>query len=167
MKPNFRSFVKDKNSRKSRSLEDRFFEKVLKTPDCWLWIGATNDVGYGQSFFNGKIVYAHRISFEIFNGHINKGECVLHRCDNPSCVNPKHLFLGTKKQNTEDMVKKGRDKFIGERNGMAKLSWDDVNKIRIDRDCVTQKELGRKYGVSQGMVSLILSNNKWKEKSNA
>lgn len=93
-------------------IEDRFWSKVNKTPTCWLWIGATCNFGYGKIGIGGrknrKLKDSHRLSWEIHNGIIPLGLCVLHKCDVPSCVNPAHLFLGTKKDNAADAVQKGR-----------------------------------------------------------
>lgn len=94
----------------TRTLEERFWEKVDKTGDCWEWTGFKNRQGYGQfqvSTKNGQP--AHRVSFELANGKIPDGMHVCHKCDNPPCVRPDHLFLGTPSDNMKDMVKKGRN----------------------------------------------------------
>ena len=94
-----------------RPLVDRFFEKVAFIPfhTCWEWIGVRNHGGYGYLLKQySKKSGAHQISFELHYGPIPKGMLVLHRCDNPGCVNPAHLFLGTHKDNTLDMIKKNR-----------------------------------------------------------
>lgn len=85
----------------------RFWSKVKKTNGCWLWIGALDKMGYGfqGGFYNLK---AHRISYELAKGILKNGEFVLHKCDNPKCVNPNHLFAGTHKDNMNDMMIKGK-----------------------------------------------------------
>lgn len=91
--------------------EQRFWARVKKTSTCWLWTGAKIPDGYGSIWVEGKPTAAHRISWEIHHGKIPNGMCVLHDCpggDNPACVNPKHLFLGTKQDNAIDREKKGR-----------------------------------------------------------
>jgi hypothetical protein len=92
-----------------------FLDRVNFIPfhECWQWIGSVNKQGYGLTYLFGKFYIAHRASWRLFNGEIPRGNgyhgtCVLHRCDNPSCVNPKHLFLGTLKDNNQDMIKKNR-----------------------------------------------------------
>lgn len=90
---------------------ERFWSKVARTQneaDCWLWLGATRAGGYGSIKVGRKLEMAHRVSYLLAHGSIDEGLCVLHRCDNPSCVNPSHLFLGTKKDNTADRISKGR-----------------------------------------------------------
>ena len=95
----------------------KFFAKVNKTDSCWLWTGAKwqdktkRRLGYGKAYSCGKIRKAHRVSWEISNGNIPDGLCVLHKCDVPLCVNPEHLFLGTVVDNVKDMVSKNRNRW--------------------------------------------------------
>lgn len=92
-------------------MHKRFFEKVRKTDWCWLWTASTRGSGYGSFKLNGKVVDAHRVSWIIHNGEIPSGSLVCHKCDNRLCVNPKHLFLGSYKDNFHDAVKKDRISF--------------------------------------------------------
>lgn len=90
------------------STEHRFIEKVTHCPSgCNEWLGAMRN-GYGCMKINGKVVDAHRVSYQLYKGEIPEGKCVLHKCDNPKCVNPDHLFLGTKKDNYDDAISKKR-----------------------------------------------------------
>ena len=98
---------------RSRSLEERFWEKVKKTEHCWLWIGATTVFGYGHICVDGLRLkgLTHRISWEWSHGPIPSGMSVLHHCDVPACVNPAHLFLGTQGDNLRDCIQKGRGRW--------------------------------------------------------
>ena len=91
----------------------RFWDKVaIAGPDdCWEWQASFHTTGYGQIKYNRKKWKAHRISWILTNGEIPNTLCVLHKCDNPKCVNPNHLFLGTLKENTQDMLKKNRGRW--------------------------------------------------------
>lgn len=95
-----------------KTTTERFWDKVDRTPGCWLWTASLRNKGYGAFTYreNGRAVQdrAHRYSWRLFHGPIPDGLCVLHRCDNPRCVNPAHLFLGTRGDNNADMVAKGR-----------------------------------------------------------
>jgi hypothetical protein len=92
------------------TVEDRFWAKVNRRgpDDCWVWTGSTDPRGYGHIWRQGRLVPTHRLSYELNRGPIPDGMCVLHRCDNPPCCNPSHLFLGTKADNAHDMHAKGR-----------------------------------------------------------
>lgn len=129
---------------------DRFLSKVDKTTDCWLWTGYRCSQGYGRFWWKGTMKLAHRVSYELFVAPVGD-LCVCHRCDNPRCVNPDHLFLGTKAENVADMDGKGRRRPA---RGFAlphtKLSPEDRKKIR--QEVGPQREVARMYGVSQTTV---------------
>jgi hypothetical protein len=109
----------------------RIEDKVLRIPEagCWVWMGSSQVRGYGEIISNNRKHLAHRASYEAFVGKIPKGMYVCHACDNVSCVNPNHLFLGTQKQNLQDMASKGRST-RGEKNPMAKLDEYGVRQIK-------------------------------------
>lgn len=139
----------------------RFFSKADQSGDCWLWIGANNR-GYGTFQLNGKYYRAHRLSWEMVNGIIPDGMCVLHKCDTPACVNPAHLYLGSHADNSADMVQKGRSN-RGELNGIAKLTKDSVMKIR-DLYVVggtSHQKLAEQFGVSRRNVGDVINRRLW------
>lgn len=90
-----------------KSLEERFLSRIEYTEDCWIWTAGKNKKGYGQIKVSGKQEGAHRLSFTLYKGDPS-GMIVCHSCDNPSCVNPQHLWLGTPKDNMQDKERKGR-----------------------------------------------------------
>jgi predicted XRE-type DNA-binding protein len=125
---------------------------------CWPWRGFTRGSGYGSITINGEDYKAHRVSYFLANGHIDDKLLVLHRCDVRSCVNPRHLFQGTPKDNSQDAVCKGRNtKLFGEHNGNHKLKAHQVIAIRrmCDAKEMLQKEIAKCFGVSEATVSYI------------
>ena len=144
-------------------IAERFWSKVDKTSNpngCWEWVGGLFSSGYGKFKVFGKSVRAHRFSYELTKGIIPKGMLVCHHCDNPKCINPQHLFLGTNSDNTLDMHQKGRAKDqYGEKNKTAKLSIDSVRIIRESNK--TQTELGKEFGVSRRCINKIINCLTW------
>lgn len=150
------------------SLKERFWSKVDKSGDCWLWIASVNNTGYGEFGIGRKVVKAHRVAYELVVGKIPSKMCVLHRCDNPPCVNPTHLFIGTLKDNAVDMTKKGRrykPYNKGSKHGNAKLTEESVMEMRkLYPNASTLKEylvIGKKYGVSRRTVARALRSESW------
>jgi hypothetical protein len=145
----------------------RFLMKTkfnLKT-DCWEWKASTHKSGYGHFWMNNKLHRAHRASYIIYKGNIPKNLLILHKCDVKKCVNPEHLFLGTNKDNTNDMFKKGRQRFLKgtEYNG-HKLNAKKVRNIRTlyKNGEYTQRELAKIYNVSQRLILNVIKNRAWK-----
>lgn len=150
----------------SHPLIERFWAKVRKTKNCWVWTGSLNDHGYGQLSHGSKghpPLKAHRVSWELHNGPIDAGLHVLHRCDNPACVCPDHLFLGYARDNALDRMAKGRGRggsMKGERHPHAKLTEQQVNAIRCDRR--PQKVIAAIYAVSSTTIGDIRRGKIWK-----
>lgn len=147
----------------------RFWSNVDKRgpEECWPWLGHEANGGYGELYFDGSQQRAHRVSWQLHKGSIPEGLCVLHRCDYAPCCNPNHLFLGTRKENMDDMARKGRRRnvpAIGEANGSAKLSEADVRLIRriySRREC-TQIELAKRFKVKQATISSVVLGKSWR-----
>lgn len=160
----------------------RFNRKYKKTKGCWNWIAAIDSGGYGMFRASGISRRAHRLMWIIKNGPIKDGLLVCHKCDNRRCVNPKHLFLGTCKENIQDMWRKGRASFAnratglrngkytkpektprGEQNGLAKLTTSDVLAIRAvyKPGFISMYDLAKRYGVDPGNINCILKRKTW------
>ena len=118
----------------------KFFDKVNKTEDCWLWKAATRN-GYGTMKFEGRTVDAHRISYILHFGLIPEGMLVCHKCDVPLCVNPKHLFLGTYKDNMQDCIAKGRFVYFLPENGNKFKSGNVPTNSSLTREKAKQVKL--------------------------
>jgi hypothetical protein len=134
---------------------------VLKSR-CWIWLGSLNPPGYGQVNFGGKIRSAQRMSWYLTYGAWPKGD-TCHKCDNKPCVNPKHLFDGTRKENIQDAVSKGRHA-QGEKNGQSKLTALQVVEIRkrYAEGGVTHQSLGKEYGVHGNVIGALIRRITWK-----
>lgn len=144
-----------------------FWSKTIKNGDndCWPWIGGkrSGKFRYGRIKHRYKTILAHRFSFEINVRKLLPGEAACHKCDNPECVNPNHLFAGTKSQNTLDCVAKKRNP-KGEKLGMSKLRNHQIIEIRkeYERGVTRQVELAQKYGICQTAISSIILRKTWK-----
>jgi|SRR5579859_1508444 len=153
-----------KGASRKCSPEQKFFIQVKKTKTCWLWQGMLCGKGYGKFIFERRLQYAHRVSYQLFVGSIPEGLCVLHKCDVPACVNPKHLFLGTNLDNVQDMMQKGRlNPPRGVRNALHKLTDNKVRRIRhLYSRGVLQNRLAKDFGVSKTCIWCIVVKRTWK-----
>lgn len=149
--------------RKPEVIAERFFSYVEKTETCWIWTGDISDGGYGVFTVAGKQpVRAHRWSWEHHMGPIPKGLCALHKCDIRICVNPFHLFLGTRTDNAEDRDKKGRT-FKGEQLPNSKLTGNAVLEIRrLYASGRSQQSIADKFGVTQPTIGKVIRGINWK-----
>jgi hypothetical protein len=138
--------------------ETRFWSKVEKSNGCWIWKSFCDRSGYGQIKIDGVVQYAPRVAYKLLHGSIPKETpFVLHRCDNPSCVNPSHLFLGTQKDNMLDAVSKGRNSH-GENHHFTKLKDVQVSEIKILFSIgISQSDLACRFGVRQCHISRIVN----------
>jgi hypothetical protein len=147
-----------------RPLTERFWCRVTVADGCWLWHGAHQPDGRGVLGMNGKLQSAPRVSWHLHYGDIPVGMHVLHQCDNPPCVNPAHLFLGTNLDNIRDAQKKGRLRgsnghLCGDNSASAKLTWNDVDEIRNSVEIL--RVLAARYGVSISTIHLIRKRKIW------
>lgn len=151
-----------------RTVTERFWDYVEKTDTCWVWMGTKQYQGYGliKTTENKKQINhpAHRVSYEMAYGPIPKGMLVCHKCDNPPCVNPDHLFLGTHADNGKDMASKGRS-LRGTRNSKAKITEQDVRDIRDsfkDRGWGDLPALAAHYNLDRSSLYHIANRKTWK-----
>lgn len=148
-------------------VKEKLLTKIKKLENgCWLFTGGKQSQGYGAIWDGEKQRRAHIVSYEIHVETIPKGLLVLHSCDNPWCVNPEHLFLGTHQDNVDDMRAKGRDSFgenKGTNNGQAKLTEADVWDIRrlLSTGQYTQDQIGDMFGVTRGAIKGIKLGYTW------
>ena len=153
------------NAKPTRPIEERFWEKIDRSGGhdaCWEFQGARHTFGYGKiGVAGGHPQDAHRLAWQFTHGDIPEGMEVCHQCDNPPCCNPAHLFLGTRKENAHDAMRKGRTT-IGERNPMAKLTWESVAEIR-ERHAAgeSRKSLAERFAVSPGTIWLVCTRRIW------
>lgn len=144
-------------------IRKRFNKKFIVHPRtrCWEWIGCRNKDGYGITYETYKNVSASRVSYKIHNGPIPNGMCVLHHCDNPGCVNPEHLFIGTQQDNVKDMDQKGRRVIcIGTKRGNSKLN--ELKVVAIMKDPSPYPIISKKYNISVSVICAIKQRKTWK-----
>jgi hypothetical protein len=181
-------------TKSQQTLEERFWSRVDKKglDDCWNWKGWRDKDGYGQIKIGRKGILAHRAAYQFFTGKIPDGLLICHKCDNPSCVNPNHLFLGTQKDNIQDAVKKGRmaandkhysrlypeklargnrsgrrlhpESYLGERNSRSKLAEEQVKEIRAlyAMGDISIRKLATIYDMSKSSIWSVLVHKGWK-----
>ena len=150
-------------------VSSRFWSKVaIGAPeDCWEWKAGRFTFGYGQFYVDGKNRTAHRVAWELTHGPVDgdgsyHGSCVCHSCDNPACVNPHHLFLGSAADNNTDRSAKGRSA-SGAKSPNAKINDDMVRRIRERLSAgITQDSIAREVGISQSAVSLVKLGRTWR-----
>lgn len=140
---------------------ERFWNNVAvgRRDDCWTWLGNRNRKGYGMCSIKSKMRSSHRVAYEFAVGPIPNDLCVCHSCDNPACVNPSHLWLGTQADNAADMKAKGRAA-RGERNSRFRITVELADEIRnrYTGKWGEQRALSREYGISNSHISSILNN---------
>ncbi len=149
-------------SRRSRNVTQKFWPRVERVDGCWEWLGGRTRQGYGALVVAGRAYRAHRVSWEIHNGPIPPGMFVCHHCDNPPCVNPDHLFLGTPADNVHDMDAKGRrgrgwhPRLMGELHHASKLT--DAQVVAI-REAVAggeaKRSVARRFSISHTYVGVL------------
>lgn len=151
-----------------KTLTERFEAKFVKIEGCWNWFAARNTSGYGKINIKGvRCVEAHRISWQMYVGPIPEGLCVLHKCDNRLCVNPAHLFLGTRLDNSRDMTAKGRNGpcvHRGSEHGMALVTEDDVREMRrlYAEGTLTYSQIGARFGVGKHVAYSAIRRHSWR-----
>lgn len=151
----------------SIDINKRFWDRVNKTFGCWNWCGSLTKSGYGRIWYDGKTLRAHRLSWQLNCKEPIGNKLVLHKCDNPRCVNPKHLYLGTALENTTDCFSRGRaNKCQGEQHGMHKLNGLQVRIIRKaysfwGKDGLTCISLSQVFNVDKNTIHRIISSKGW------
>ena len=145
---------------------ERFWAKVdIRDPDdCWNWKAAKTSEGYGSFWYGDKTVGTHRLAYQLARGPIPERGHVLHHCDNPPCVNPGHLYIGTPNDNMLDAYARGQKiPTRNELNGNSKLTMEKAREIRSLSHALTQDHLARMFGVHQSTISLVINNKRWTE----
>ena len=153
--------------RKVKNLSINYLLQFIEIDDktkCWNWKSTKDKNKYGTKKYKGKYYKTHRLFYEICNGKIPKDMCVCHRCDNPSCCNPDHLFLGTQLENIQDMINKNRQRSaIGEINKSSKLTEIEVIEIRnLYAQGISSRQLGKKFNINKSTILHIIHRRSWK-----
>ncbi len=154
---NYKEYLRFSSFSYTIKLEKRFWAHVdIKgEDDCWEWKSCLNEDGYGKFFISRLKKSSHRVAYELTKGKIPDGLNVLHSCDNRSCCNPKHLWVGTNFDNNMDRDKKGRQ--------YSKITKENVIEIRslYSSGKFTQQEIADRFGVTDALISLIVNNKRW------
>lgn len=147
------------------SIRKRFESKFVKRESgCWEWIGSKGKHGYGVMVVDGKSLRANRLAFKVYNKPLSEEQLACHHCDNPSCVNPDHLYAGTGLTNAYDRISRGRSaSHVGELNELSKLTDDAVIYIRNAwrKERVRQSDLAQMFDVSPSLISKVVNHHVW------
>jgi hypothetical protein len=146
---------------------ERFWSHVdvREQDECWEWTAGRNREGYGKVKIGGKNLRSHRVMYELEIDDIPKGMIVMHLCDNPACCNPRHLVLGTDRDNVEDKIRKGRERYAsGEDHGNSKTSEVDVIAMKkLYKSGFSIKYISDKFNMSHVQVGRIVHGTAWKQ----
>lgn len=146
----------------ARMSEEQFWSRASRVGECWIWQGSLTTNGYGRLLVKGRWLGTHKIAFLLSHGSVPDGLEVCHTCDNRACIRPDHLFLGTHRENMQDMKTKGRSTY-GTKHFNAQLTEDDIRQIRALYVPwkVTCRQLGEMFGTSYKNISRIVRREAW------
>lgn len=145
------------------TVQERFEAKIIKTDSCWEWTAYKDKHGYGKLKVAGRMELAHRVAYQLYIGEIPEKLCCLHKCDNPACCRPDHLFLGTIAENNQDCINKGRwTDNAGEKHWKAKLTMTQIIEIRAKhKEGATNIALAKQFNVVPQTISKIVNYRRW------
>ena len=146
-----------------KAISDRFWNKVAigKIEECWRYLEYIDKGGYGRFWYKSSSIRAHRVAWELANGPISNGLDILHKCNNRSCCNPKHLYCGTHSDNMKDKSISGNVSSLSLGLGKSKLHNYEILDIRIMKGVKSQREIAKEFNVSQHTIGCILRNSGW------
>jgi hypothetical protein len=144
-----------------QTVEEKFSSKILVVDDCWEWQGKLDRYGYGVFKIGNQSYKAHRYSYELYNGTFDKHLHVLHKCDNPKCVNPAHLFLGTNQDNIQDKISKGRSKI----NNRRLTNAEKVNILKL-LEVKSKKDVAKTFNIHISTISRLKRSSIFDEQQN-
>jgi hypothetical protein len=145
------------------TVAERFWKRVKQGDGCWLWLGSRDKNGYGRMRLNGRPELVTHIAWQLTYGALPKGQVILHVCDNPPCVNPDHLRIGTQQDNIADMHNKERARqghALGVEHGLAKLNPDRVREIRASHE--TTLQLSKRLGIARATIDAVKKRQTWR-----
>lgn len=152
---------------KPLSVEERFWSKVDRSGDCWIWMASIDSRGYGHFWFNGRLARAHRVAWILTNGPFPEGKQSNHRCHNRRCVRPDHIYPGTASENVRDTEEAGRGNHPrGEANGLSRLTVEQVRALRVAYRPGRKgnlSKLARIVGMTRGGLHHVVTGRCWTE----